>query len=323
MHRRAIIDCDPGVDDAVALLLAFAARDALDIIGITTVAGNVGAALTARNACIVRGIAGREDVPVYAGCTRPLRRAPVEAGHFHGESGLGDLPVVEPRKGVEPGHAVDLIVDTLLGAAPASVTLVATGPLTNIATALAREPAIRRGIREIALMGGARSEGGNITASAEYNIHADPDAAQLVFGSGCTVVAFGLDATHQVRATPLRVDAIRAIGSRAALAAADLLEFSNALPANGPRGQGAPLHDPCPVAWLLRPDAFRFRPCHVDVETASPLTLGHTAVEFRAAPQRPQNVLWAVAADGDAVFEVLAGALARDAARTAQASGRP
>lgn len=310
-RRRIIIDCDPGVDDAVALLLALAARDALDIIGITTVAGNVGAALTARNACIVRGIAAREDVPVYAGCTRPLRRAPVEAGHFHGESGLGALPIIVPRHGPQPRHAVDHIVETLLAAAPASVTLVATGPLTNIATALAREPAIRRGLREIALMGGARSEGGNITASSEYNIHADPDAAQLVFDSGCTVVAFGLDATHQVRATPERVAEVRAIGSEAALAVADLLDFSNALPANGPRGQGSPLHDPCPIAWLLRPEAFRFRPCHVDVETVSPLTLGHTAVEFRAAPQRPQNVLWAVSADGAAVFDLLVTTLRR------------
>jgi purine nucleosidase len=317
-RRRIIIDCDPGVDDAVMLLFAGAARDALDIVGITTVAGNVSAALTARNACIVRALAAREDIPVYAGCTQPLQRTPVEAGHFHGESGLGDLPITAPRHGPEARHAVDFIVETLLAAAPGSVTLVATGPLTNVATALAREPAIRRGLREIAIMGGARSEGGNITASAEYNIHADPDAAQAVFGSGCTVVAFGLDATHQVRATPARVDAVRAVGSRAALAAVDLLGFSNALPANGPREQGAPLHDPCPIAWLLRPEAFKFRPCHVDVETRSTLTLGHTAVEFRAAPQRPQNVLWAVSADGDAVFDLLTATLADDALRAAQ-----
>jgi purine nucleosidase len=132
------------------------------------------------------------------------------------------------------------------------------------------------------------------------------------------VVAVGLDATHQVRATPARVAAVRAVGSRAALAAVDLLEFSNALPANGPREQGAPLHDPCPIAWLLRPEAFKFRPCHVDVETRSTLTLGHTAVEFRAAPQRPQNVLWAVSADGDAVFGLLTATLADDALRAAQ-----
>jgi purine nucleosidase len=314
-RHRVIIDCDPGVDDAVMLLFAFGARDALDIAGITTVAGNVDAALTLRNACLVRETADRPDVPVFAGCARPLRRAAVEAGHFHGGSGLGTLPIRAPRGTPGAAHAVDFIVDTLLGAAPASVTLVATGPLTNVATALAREPAIRRGLREIALMGGARSEGGNITASAEYNIYADPDAAAAVFGSGCTVVAFGLDATHQVRATPERVAAIRAVGSPAAQAVAELLGFSNALPANGPAALGAPLHDPCPIAWLLRPELFRLRPCHVEVELHSPLTLGHTAVEFRAAARRPQNVLWATGADGAGVFALLVEVLAADAGR--------
>ncbi len=252
---------------------------------------------------------------MFAGCVRPLRRASVEAGHFHGESGLGSLPIAAPRSAAESSHAVDFIVSTLLDAEPASVTLVATGPLTNLAVALGREPEIRRGLREIALMGGARNEGGNITASAEYNIYADPDAAAAVFGSGCTVVAFGLDATHQVRATPERVAAIRAIGSPPALAVAELLAFSNALPANGPSAQGSPLHDPCPIAWLLRPELFRLQPCHVDVETGSPLTLGHTAVEFRAVAGRPQNVLWATGADGAGVFRLLGETLAADAAR--------
>lgn len=321
--HRIIIDCDPGVDDAVMLLLALAAGDALDIAGITTVAGNVGIALTTRNACVVRDIAARPQVPVYAGCARPLRRTPVEAGHFHGVSGLGTLPIAPFCGAPEAGHAVDFIIATLLAAAASSVTLVATGPLTNIAVALAREPDIRRGLRGIALMGGARSEGGNITASAEYNIHADPDAAAAVFGSGCAVTVFGLDATHQVRATPARVEAVRAIGSRAALAAADLLGFSNALPANGPAAIGAPLHDPCPIAWLLRPEAFRFRPCHVDVETGSPLTLGHTAVEFRSAPPRTQNVQWAVYADGETVFDLLTATLSRDAAAQDPPRRRP
>jgi purine nucleosidase len=263
----------------------------------------------------LREIAARPDVPIHAGCVRPLRRTAVEAGHFHGESGLGTLPIRAVHGTPAPAHAVDFIVATLLAAAPASVTLVATGPLTNVAVALAREPEIRRGLREVAIMGGARSEGGNITASAEYNIHADPDAAAAVFGSGCTVVAFGLDATHQVRATPARVEAIRGIGSAPALAVAELLAFSNALPANGPAAIGSPLHDPCPIAWLLRPELFRLRPCHVDVELGSPLTLGHTAVEFRAAARRPQNVLWATEADGEGVFALLGETLARDAAR--------
>ena len=307
-QRRAVIfDCDPGVDDAVALLLALAARDELDLLGITTVAGNVSAALTARNACLIRDIADRSDVPVHAGAQRPLRREPVEAGHFHGESGLGDLPIGEPREGVTPGHAVDFIATTLRSAIDTSrhVCIVITGPMTNVALALQRDPRLIEGVECFAIMGGARSEGGNITASSEYNIHADPDAAHYVFNAGPVVYAFGLDATHQVRATPARTTRIHALGSRSAVAAARLLEFSNALPANGPREHGAPLHDPCPIAWLLAPQLFRFRPCHIDVEVDSPLTLGHTAVEFRASSERAQNVQWAIEADAGGVFDLL------------------
>jgi purine nucleosidase len=306
-RRPVIFDCDPGVDDAVALLLAFAATQELELLGITTVAGNVSAALTARNACLLREMAGREDVPVYAGAKRPLRREPVEAGHFHGESGLGDLPIEEPKQGVTPGDAVDFIAATLRAAIDSGrkVCIVITGPMTNVASALQRDPRLIEGIECFAIMGGARSEGGNITASAEYNIHADPDAAQYVFNAGPTVYAFGLDATHQVRATPARTVRLRSLGSRQALAAVQLLEFSNALPANGPREQGAPLHDPCPIAWLLAPELFRFRPCHIDVEVSSALTLGHTAVEFRASSHSTQNVQWAVEADAEGVFALL------------------
>ena len=310
MSRRVIIDCDPGVDDGVALLLAFAARE-LELLGITTVAGNVGAELTARNACLIRDVAQRHDVPVFAGCTRPLIREPIEAGHFHGASGLGDLPIGTPQRGPETAHAVDFLLDTLGKAQDQSISLVITGPMTNVATALIREPTTRRAIREFVIMGGARSEGGNITASAEYNIHADPHAAQTVFNAGPPVYAFGLDATHQVRATPMRTAALAAAGTPAATTAARLIEFANALPANGPREIGSPLHDPCPVAWLLAPQAFEFRACHVDVELESRLTLGHTAVEFRALAGRAQNVHWAVRADADRLFELLRSVLSR------------
>lgn len=316
MKRQVIIDCDPGVDDGVALLLAFAAGDRLDLAGITTVAGNVSAELTARNACLIREIAAREDVPVFAGCARPLVREPVEAGHFHGASGLGDLPIRAPRIGIDPLHAVDFLVNALKTAPAASISLVITGPMTNVASAIQRDPDVVRSIREFAIMGGARSEGGNITASAEYNIHADPHAAQMVFNAGPPVFAFGLDATHQVRATPARTSAIAALDTAAAAnaaarTAAALLEFSNSLPANGPREQGSPLHDPCPIAWLIEPSLFEFRRCHVDVETNSPLTLGHTSVEFRAAGDRPQNVHWAVRADAEGVFRLLTQRLAQ------------
>lgn len=311
--NRVIIDCDPGVDDGVALLLAFASRE-LELLGITTVAGNVGAALTARNACVIREIADRTEVPVFAGCDRPLARAPVEAGHFHGTSGLGDLPISSPRQGPATEHAVDFLLRTLRNAADQSISLVITGPMTNIATVIARDPGVLRAVREFVIMGGARSEGGNITASAEYNIYADPHAAQAVFNAGPPVYAFGLDATHQVRATPARTAMLAALGTESANAATQLIEFSNALPANGPREIGSPLHDPCPIAWLLEPQCFEFRACHVDVETDSPLTLGHTAVEFRVAAGRPQNVQWAVRADAERVFALLRGALSDDAA---------
>lgn len=310
---RVIIDCDPGVDDGVALLLAFASPE-LELLGITTVAGNVGAALTARNACVIREIAGRTEVPVFAGCERPLVRTPIEAGHFHGVSGLGDLPISSPRQGPVTEHAVDFLLRTLRDAADRSISLVITGPMTNIATAIARDAGVLRAVREFAIMGGARSEGGNITASAEYNIYADPHAAQVVFNAGPPVYAFGLDATHQVRATPARTARLASLDTAPANAATRLIEFSNALPANGPHDLGSPLHDPCPIAWLLEPQCFEFRACHVDVETDSPLTLGHTAVEFRAAAGRVQNVHWAARADAERVFALLYGAFSDDAA---------
>jgi purine nucleosidase len=309
-RRKLIIDCDPGVDDAVALFLAFAARDELDLLGITTVGGNVAATLTARNARLVREIAGREDVPVFAGCPRPMSRPPVEAGHFHGASGLGSLTVHEPGAPAAAEHAVEFLLRSLRDAPVGGVTLAITGPMTNVATALTIAPQLADRLREVVVMGGARSEGGNITASAEYNIHADPHAAQIVFATACPIVALGLDLTHQVRSIPRRIEAIRAIGSPAARAVASLLDFSSRLPAHAPREAGAPLHDPCTIAWLLQPDLFELRPCHLQVETGSALTLGHTAVEFRADPGRPMNVRWGVRADGEGVFELLRRRLA-------------
>ena len=310
MGRTTVIfDCDPGVDDGVALLLAFAARDTLDLLAITTVAGNVSTKLTARNAGILREIASREDVPIYTGCERPLKRSPIEAGHFHGESGLGNLPLFEPQRPAETEHAVDWLIRTLLAAPAGSISLVVTGPLTNIATALLREPSIAKAMREIAIMGGARSEGGNITASAEYNIYADPHAAQIVFASDVEIVAFGLDVTHQVRATPERIDTIGKVGTRSAMATANLLTFATYLPANSPAAQGSPLHDPCPIAWLIEPALFEFRRCHVEVETESTLTAGHTAVEFRADVAPRQNVRWGVRADAAGIFDLIRGKL--------------
>ena len=310
VRRPLIIDCDPGVDDAIALLLAFAMRRQFDLLGITTVAGNVSAELTARNACVIREIVAATDIPIFRGDTRPLVREPVEAGHFHGPSGLGDLHFTAPCEGPQTEAAVDFLTRTLAAAAPRSVTLVITGPCTHLGRVLGAQPSLAAALREIALMGGARSAGGNITASAEYNIFADPHAARAVFRAGVPIHAFGLDATHQVRSTPARIERLRALGSRSALTAAQLLEFSSALPGNGSRDTGAPLHDPCPIAWLLEPSLFEFRAASVDVECDSPLTIGHTAVEFRPRADTVQNVQWAVGADAEGVFALLERALA-------------
>lgn len=308
---KLIFDCDPGVDDAVALFLAFASPEDLDILAVTTVAGNVAADLTARNAALIRQIAGREDVPIHAGASGPLIRAPVEAGHFHGESGLGTLPLAQVAHGAAQGHAVQAIIDLIMAHPPGEVTIAVTGPLTNLALAMRLQPGIVSRIAKVAIMGGARSEGGNITASAEYNIYADPHAADLVFASGVRCHVFGLDVTHQVRSDPARTAAIAAISTPAAQASADLLAFSNAIERDIVGGSGAPIHDPCVIAWLLKPELFTFRPCELRVETSSPLTLGHTAVEFRLADPAAATIHWATQANADGVFALLNARLAR------------
>ena len=309
MKRALIIDCDPGVDDGVALLLALGSPK-LDVLAITTVAGNVEAGLTARNARIIRQIAGREDVPVHAGAQAPLVRAPIAAAHFHGVSGLGDLAVFEPAAPLASGHAVQAIIETVMARPPQSVDLAVTGPMTNLALALRLEPALGARLGTVAIMGGARSEGGNITASAEYNIYADPHAAQIVFDSGATVVAFGLDVTHQVRTNPDRLAAIASIDNARSAAAVELLTFSQTVERDLANRVGAPMHDSSPVAWLIDPGLFTVVPARIEVETESSLTLGHTAVEFRLQDPDACCTWWAIQADADGLFDLLIGALA-------------
>ncbi len=306
--RPLIIDCDPGVDDAVALLLAFSAPDAFDLLGITTVAGNVNSALTAHNACVVRALAEREDVPVFSGADRPLLVAPVEAGHFHGANGLGDLSFPSPNKGSEGTHAVAFLAETLSKATPKSVSIAVLGPLTNIALALRANPASALGVREIVIMGGARSEGGNISASAEFNIYADPHAAAVVFSSGLPIVALGLDATHQVRTDPARMARLEALNSVRARAACQLLRFGEHVERTLAQREGAPLHDPAVIAYLLAPELFETQTARIDVETNSPLTRGHTAVEFRL--EAPSATLWTTRVRADGVFDLLERRLA-------------
>jgi purine nucleosidase len=311
LRKSLIIDCDPGLDDAIALLLAFASPEAMEVLAVTTVGGNVDAGQTARNACIIRQLAGREDVPVHAGAEAPLAREPVEASHFHGATGLGDLETFAPDAGPAPGRSADAIVQAVMARPPKTVTLAATGPLTNLALALRQAPGIAGRLGPVVVMGGARAEGGNITASAEYNVHADPHAAAEVLSAGLDLTFIGLDATHQVRATPERVKALASTPAASARTAAALLDFAYRTQLDLIGWDDPPLHDPCTIAYLLQPALFATVPANIQVETSSPLTLGHTAVEFRIDKAHPANARWAVTADGAGVFALLQDRLAR------------
>lgn len=310
-RRRLIIDCDPGQDDAIMLLLAFASSEELEIAGVTAVAGNVPLALTQRNARLVCELAGREDVPVYAGCPRPMVRELITAEYVHGNTGIDGMEIREPRLGLQRQHAVDFIVATLMASADDSITLVPTGPLTNVAMAMIREPAIVPKIREIVLMGGAMREGGNTTPSAEFNILVDPHAAHVVFGCGRPIVAMGLDVTHQVLATPPRIERLRALNHDVARATCGMLRAFNRHDTRKYGSEGAPLHDPCTIAWLLEPGIFQAKACNVAVEIHSELTMGHTAVDFWNVSGRPVNAQWVHTVDSEAFYDLLVDRLAR------------
>jgi purine nucleosidase len=310
-RRPIIIDCDPGQDDAIALLLAMSSPDELDIRGVTAVAGNVPLELTERNARQMCDLAGRNDVPVYAGCKQPLRRDLLTAEKVNGKTGIDGVDIVPPGHALEEQHAVDFIVDTLRAAENEFVTLVPTGPLTNIATAIERDASILEKIDEIVLMGGAMREGGNYSPSAEFNILVDPHAADVVFRCGRPITVMGLDVTHQVLATPERRDRIRAVDNAAGRATAGMLDFFNRHDTTKYGSLGAPLHDPCTIAYLLAPELFEGKHCNLSVETESELTIGHTAVDFWHVTDRPNNVQWIHTVDADGFYALLVERLSR------------
>jgi purine nucleosidase len=305
-----LIDCDAGQDDALMLFLALAATDKLDILGITAVAGNVPLELTQRNCRLLCEIAGRLDIAIHAGCERPLVRDLVTAEYVHGKSGIDGIELTEPSVPLRPGHGVDFLIETLRRA-PEPLTLVPTGPLTNIAMALIKAPDIAARIERIVLMGGAMREGGNTTPSAEYNIYVDPHAAEVVFGCGRPLVVMGLDVTHQVLTTVPRLEAMRAIGNRVADAAHNMLAYFDRHDTAKYGSTGAPLHDPCTIAYLLDPTLFAGKACNISVETRSELTMGHTAVDFWRVSGRPANATWIHGVDADGFFALLLEHLAR------------
>jgi len=308
--RPIIIDCDPGQDDAINLLLAMSSPDELEIRGITAVAGNVPLELTERNTRQICDIAGRSDTRVFAGCAEPMQRPLLTAEKVHGNTGIDGVAIVEPRTPLEEQHAVDFLIETLLSS-DVAVTLVPTGPLTNIGTAFRREPSIVSRVSEIVLMGGAMREGGNHSPSAEFNILVDPHAADIVFRCGRPITVFGLDATHQVLATEERLARIRAIDSAAGQATAGMLDFYDRHDTAKYQSPGAPLHDPCTIAFLLKPGLFEGKRCNLTVETESELTMGHTAVDFWHVTDRPANVNWIYQADADGFYDLLVQRLGR------------
>lgn len=309
--RKIIIDCDPGQDDAVMLLLALACPDEFDILGITTVAGNVPLDLTQRNARIMCELAGNTDVPVFAGCDKPMRRKLITAENVHGKTGIDGVDIYEPTMPLQEQHAVDFITDTLLGAEDDSITLVPTGPLTNVGHAISRQPGILPKIREIVLMGGAMREGGNTSPSAEFNILVDPDAAHIVMRCGRPLTIAPLDMTHQALVSRERLEQIRDLDSLIGTAVVGMMEFFNRFDSVKYGSEGAPLHDPCTIAYLLKPQLFEGKMCNVEVEIESPLTGGHTAVDFWGVTDRPKNVNWLYRVDADGFFDLLIERLRR------------
>tara|TARA_B100001079_G_scaffold34323_1_gene26062 strand:- start:89 stop:1033 length:945 start_codon:yes stop_codon:yes gene_type:complete len=305
IKKQIILDCDPGQDDAVAMALAMAATDEIEILGITAVAGNVPLNLTQRNARLMCDICQRTDMIVYAGAEKPMAHSLVTAEHVHGKSGLDGIDIVEPITPLQEKHGVDYIIETCLSAADNSITLVPTGPLTNIGLAIHQESNILPKIKEIVLMGGALREGGNITPSAEFNIYVDPEAAQIVLRCGRPIVMMSLDVTHQVLTTRNRVDAIRNLDSTVGKPIASLIEFYERYDEEKYHLDGAPLHDPCTIAYLIKPDLFSLKEVNVEVETGGKFTRGATVVDYWDVTGRLPNVQWAHTVDANGFFELL------------------
>ena len=309
--RKIIIDTDPGQDDAVAILVALGSPDELDVLGITAVAGNVPLELTQKNARIVCELANRPDMLVFAGCDRPLGRQLVTAEHVHGKTGLDGPSLPDPKMPIQDDHAVDFIIKSLREAASNTITLCPLGPLTNIATAFQKAPDIIPRVQEIVLMGGAYFEVGNITPTAEFNIYVDPEAADIVFKSGAPIVVLPLDVTHKALVTNDRNDAFRNLNTSAGRAVADMTDFFERFDKEKYGSAGAPLHDPCVTAYLLRPQLFSGRHINVMIETQSELTRGMTVADWWRVSERPANATFIGDLDADGFFELITERIGR------------
>mgnify|MGYP000861630268 CR=1 FL=1 len=308
--RKIIIDTDPGQDDAVAILLALASPE-VEVLGITVVAGNVPLDLTVRNARMICELAGKTAVRIFAGCAAPMARKLVTAEHVHGKTGLDGITLPDPTLPLQSAHAVDFIIETLRREPAGSVTLCPLGPLTNIATALQKAPDIAPRIAEIVLMGGAYFEVGNITPAAEFNIYVDPEAADLVFRAGVPLVVMPLDVTHKALTSRDWIETMRGLGTRVGQAVASWTDFFERYDTAKYGSLGAPLHDPCVIAYLIRPDLFSGRHIHVAIEVEGRHTLGMTVADWWRVTDGTPNAMFMNQVDRDAFFRLLTERIAR------------
>jgi len=322
--RKIILDCDPGHDDAVAILLAHGNPD-IELLAVTTVVGNQTLAKVTQNALAVGTIAGITGVPFAAGCDRPLVRTIENAPDIHGESGMDGPAQPEPAIELDPRHAVDLIIETVMANEPGTVTLVPTGGLTNIAMAARKEPRIVERVREVVLMGGGYHVG-NWSAVAEFNIIIDPESAHIVFNEPWPVVMVGLDLTHQALATDEVVAQIEAVGTGPARFVRELMDFFAQTYKDAQGFDYPPVHDPCAVAYVIDPSIVKTRKVPVDIELAGKLTLGMTVADFRAPAPADCHTSVAVDLDHARFWDLVTDALERigevDLGATAEVAAR-
>ncbi|GAB3572715.1 nucleoside hydrolase [Leifsonia lichenia] len=307
--KKIILDCDPGHDDAIAMLLAHGNPD-IDLLAVTTVVGNQTLPKVTRNALAVAEIAGMIGVPIAAGATRPLVRTIENAPEIHGDSGMDGPVLPEPTMQVDARHAVDLIIDTVMAHEPGTVTLVPTGGLTNIALAVRKEPRIAERVKEVVLMGGGYHIG-NWSAVAEFNIKIDPEAAHIVFNESWPVVMVGLDLTHQALATPEVVEAIAAVGTKPSQFVVELLEFFGHTYKESQGFDAPPVHDPCAVAYVIDPSVVRTVKVPIDIELTGTLTLGMTVADFRAPAPDDCSTWAATELDHERFWALVVDALER------------
>lgn len=306
---NVIFDTDPSPDDAVAFLAALASPQELQVLAITTVAGNVGVELTAKNALKALELAERTEIPVYAGASAPLIRPLVTAEHVHGRTGFDGYDLPEPKTPLHAGFAPQAIVDLVMARPPNTVTLCCLAPLTNVALAMVREPRLAKHLAGIVLMGGAMSEAGNITPAAEFNFYVDPEAVAKVFLSGAAITMIPLDCTHQALLTDERLETLRTAGTPVGTAFYHLLEWNKRFDRAKYGWAGGPLHDATVTAYLLAPQLFTGRHVRVDIECLSPLTLGASVVDWWHVSGKPANALVLRTIDAENYFRLIFGRL--------------